>query len=199
MVSVMYYGGNKMHIDNAARESEGSHPDPPALQFVSFEVGPTANGGLRVSLASTFLDEANLEFLAEDIETVVAANIEEAISVIRRSLMDALHAHVGKEHCSQPIAALRSSNGKARMTIGCLSAEPGATAKNPATDLILSCRRCLCQTRTASVRSCSGPRRMTEKLTTVREQNKRCGRRTIVDMAGAAEKFAHLLYNKAGH
>jgi hypothetical protein len=61
-------------------------------------VGPTADGGLRVSLASTFLDETTLEFLAEDIETVRVGNIEEAVSVIRRGLMDALHAHVGREH-----------------------------------------------------------------------------------------------------
>jgi hypothetical protein len=97
-MSVMQNGGKTMHIDTATRESVSSHPDPPALQFVSFEVGPSAGGGLRVSLASTFLDEANLEFLAEDIETVSVANIEEAVSVIRRSLMDALHAHAGEEH-----------------------------------------------------------------------------------------------------
>jgi hypothetical protein len=98
MVSVMYHGGKKMIVDTSVREGVASHPDPPELQFVSFEVGPTADGGLRISLASTFLDEANLEFLAEDIETIRVGNIEEAVSVIRRSLMDALHAHVGREH-----------------------------------------------------------------------------------------------------
>jgi hypothetical protein len=87
-----------MIVDTSVREAVASHPDPPELQFVSFEVGPTADGGLRVSLASTFLDGVNLEFLAEDIETVVAANIEEAVSVIRRSLMDALCAQTRKEH-----------------------------------------------------------------------------------------------------
>jgi hypothetical protein len=97
-MSVMQNGGKTMHVDTTTRETVGSHPDPPALQFVSFEVGPSADGSLRLSLASTFLDEANLEFLAEDIETVCVGNIEEAVSVIRRSLMDALHAHVGKEH-----------------------------------------------------------------------------------------------------
>jgi hypothetical protein len=97
-MSVMQDGGETMHIDTAIRETAASRPDPPALQFVGFEVAPAADGGLRVSLASTFLDEANLEFLAEDIETIRVGNIEEAVSVIRRSLMDALHAHVGKEH-----------------------------------------------------------------------------------------------------
>jgi hypothetical protein len=87
-----------MNIDIVPRESVASHPDPPALQFVAFEIAPTADGGLRISLASTFLDEANLEFLNEDIETVRVANIDEAVSVIRRGLMDALKAHVRKEH-----------------------------------------------------------------------------------------------------
>jgi hypothetical protein len=87
-----------MIVDTLVREGVASHPDPPVLQFVAFEIGPTADGGLRVSLASTFLDEANLEFLAEDIETIRVGDIEEAVSVIRRSLMDALHAHAGKEH-----------------------------------------------------------------------------------------------------
>jgi len=87
-----------MNIDTAARESVASHPDPPALQFVAFEIAPGADGGLRISLASTFLDETNLEFLNEDIETVRVANIDEAVSVIRRGLMDALKAHVRKEH-----------------------------------------------------------------------------------------------------
>jgi hypothetical protein len=87
-----------MNIDTAARDTVASHPDPPALQFVAFEIAPSADGGLRISLASTFLDETNLEFLNEDIETIRVANIDEAVSVIRRGLMDALKAHVRKEH-----------------------------------------------------------------------------------------------------
>jgi len=87
-----------MNIDTAVRESVASHPDPPILQFVAFEIAPGADGGLRISLASTFLDETNLEFLNEDIETVRVANIDEAVSVFRRGLMDALKAHVRKEH-----------------------------------------------------------------------------------------------------
>jgi hypothetical protein len=85
-------------FDTAVRGSVASHPDPPVLQFVAFEVSPSADGCLRVSLASTFLDETNLEFLNEDIETVRVANIDEAVSVIRRGLMEALKAHVRKEH-----------------------------------------------------------------------------------------------------
>jgi hypothetical protein len=88
-----------MILDTVPRAiGAASHPDPPALQFVAFEIAPTADGGLRISLASTFLDEANLEFLNEDIETIRVANIDEAVSVIRRGLMDALKAHVRKEH-----------------------------------------------------------------------------------------------------
>jgi hypothetical protein len=84
-------------FDTTTRESVASHPDPPILQFVAFEVGPTTDGGLSVSLASTFLDETNLEFLSEDIEVSRVANIDEAVSVIRRGLMDALKAESQKE------------------------------------------------------------------------------------------------------
>ena len=88
-----------MIFDSVTRESVASDPDPPAaLQFVAFEIAPIADGGLRISLASTFLDEASLEFLNEDIETIRVTNIEEAVSVFRRGLMDALKAHVQKEH-----------------------------------------------------------------------------------------------------
>jgi hypothetical protein len=89
---------NEMILETAAREGVASHPDPPILQYVAFEIGPTADGRLTVSLASTFLDETNLEFIAEDVETIRVVNIEEAVSVIRRGLMDALKAHVQKEH-----------------------------------------------------------------------------------------------------
>ena len=94
----MHDGGKEMIVETARRESAASHPDPPTLQFVAFEIAPTADGGLRISLASTFLDEANLEFLNEDIESIRVANIDEAVSVFRRGLMDALKAHVQKEH-----------------------------------------------------------------------------------------------------
>jgi hypothetical protein len=87
-----------MILETAGRESVASHPDPPILQYVAFEIAPTADGGLRISLASTFLDEVNLEFISEDIEVVGAANIDEAVAVFRRGLMDALKAHVQKEH-----------------------------------------------------------------------------------------------------
>jgi hypothetical protein len=87
-----------MIVDIATGESVASRPDPPALQFVAFEVAPSADGSLRVALASTFLDESNLEFVSEDVEVIGVANIEEALSVMRRGLMDALYAHVGKEH-----------------------------------------------------------------------------------------------------
>jgi hypothetical protein len=84
-------------FDTPIGASPACHPDPPILQFVAFQVGPTADGGLTVSSASTFLDETNLEFLSEDIEIVRVANIEEAVSVIQRGLMDALKAQLQKE------------------------------------------------------------------------------------------------------
>jgi hypothetical protein len=88
-----------MMFDTAARESASpSDLDAPTLQFVAFEVLPIANGDLSVSLSSTYLDEENLEFINEDVETVRVTTIDEAVSMIRRSLTDALRAHQRKEH-----------------------------------------------------------------------------------------------------
>jgi hypothetical protein len=87
-----------MMFDTPQIQAAGSRPDLPILQFVSFQVAPLADGGLRVSLASTFLDELNLEFLNEDIETQRVLTIDEAVSAIRRSLTEALQAHKRTEH-----------------------------------------------------------------------------------------------------
>jgi hypothetical protein len=70
----------------------------PILQFVAFEVLPIEDGDFRVSLTSTYLDEANLEFISDDLEIVRVTTIDDAVSVIRRSLVGALHAHRRKEH-----------------------------------------------------------------------------------------------------
>jgi hypothetical protein len=85
---------------DTTRPEDGSPSsgDSIVFQFAAFEIGPTAGGQLTVSLSSTYLDESSLEFFADDIETLRVATIDEAVSVIRRSLTDALHAQVRKEH-----------------------------------------------------------------------------------------------------
>jgi hypothetical protein len=67
----------------------------PILQFVSFEVLPIAGGSFRVTASGTYLDEATLEFIADDVETVCASTLDEALAAIRRSLTDALQANSG--------------------------------------------------------------------------------------------------------
>jgi hypothetical protein len=79
-------------------ESASSQPGPPVLQFVAFQVTPLADGGLQVSLAATFLDEAELEFIGEDIETVRVSSIDEAVAAIRRRLVEALQVSTPTEH-----------------------------------------------------------------------------------------------------
>jgi hypothetical protein len=85
-------------FDKMVQEDMPLHPDPPALQFVSFQVAPVADGGLCVSSASTLLDEVNLEFVGEDIETIRCANVDEALRAIRQNLTDALRAHNQTEY-----------------------------------------------------------------------------------------------------
>jgi hypothetical protein len=83
-----------MVSDGAALQA----PPPVILQFVSFQVAPLADGGLQISLGGTFLDEAVLEFVGEEIETLRVSTIDEAVAAIRRSLTDALKAHKQTEH-----------------------------------------------------------------------------------------------------
>jgi hypothetical protein len=98
-MDVGYARRRKLMFDVTAREGL---PPPrsvtPSMQFISIEVLPTADGLLCVSLTGTSVDEETLEFINDDIESVRVATIEEAVSVIRRSLTDALHAHMRKEH-----------------------------------------------------------------------------------------------------
>jgi hypothetical protein len=80
-----------------AEASERALAAQPILQFVSFEVLPIEGGSLRVSASGTYLNEGTLEFVADDVETVSASTVDEALAVIRRSLTSALQAH-GREH-----------------------------------------------------------------------------------------------------
>jgi hypothetical protein len=88
-----------MMFKTAVREDVAAGSDPPIhLQFVSFEVAPLADGGLRVSLAGTFLDESDFQLLGDEIETLRVSTIDEAVAAIRQGLMDALEGHEQTEH-----------------------------------------------------------------------------------------------------
>ena len=63
-----------------------SSTDKPALQFVTFEVAPAAGGGFRLSSASTYLDEINLEFLSENVEVIGVATVDEVVAAIREAM-----------------------------------------------------------------------------------------------------------------
>jgi hypothetical protein len=74
-----------------------ARPDPPILQFVSFQVAPLADGGLSIAMAGTYLDESDFQFLNDDVESLRVSTIGEAVSLIRNSLVTALKAHLQKE------------------------------------------------------------------------------------------------------
>jgi len=66
---------------------------PPLLaepQFLSIEVAPGNDGSLWVTSTGTYVDEAKLEFINDQIEHVRAASLDDAIAVIRRIISDML-------------------------------------------------------------------------------------------------------------
>ena len=75
---------------------------PPSLlsdpQFLPIEVAPATDGSLWVTSTGTYVDEANLEFINDDIEHVRAASLDEAIAVIRRIITDTLCSNHKKGH-----------------------------------------------------------------------------------------------------
>lgn len=78
-----------------------SQPPPPLLsdpQFLSIEVAPATDGSLWVTSTGTYVDEANLEFINDDIEHIRAAPLDEAIAVIRRIISDTLLPHHKEGH-----------------------------------------------------------------------------------------------------
>jgi hypothetical protein len=86
-------------FDTTVHDGAGApRPRSPTLQYLSFEVGPLADGGLRLSSAGTFLDEDALEFIGEDIETIRVETIDEAVAAIRHNLTQALKTHNQTEH-----------------------------------------------------------------------------------------------------
>jgi hypothetical protein len=73
-------------------------PSALSLQFIAFELLPIADGALRLSQSSTYLDEGQLEFVNDVVETKTIWTIEEAVAAIRSNLTEALATHLRKEH-----------------------------------------------------------------------------------------------------
>ena len=79
-------------MPHAATLQQPARP-PPLLsdpQFLSIEVAPAPDGSLWVTLTGTRVDEANLEFINDEIEHVRAVSLDEALTVIRRIISDTL-------------------------------------------------------------------------------------------------------------
>ncbi len=86
-------------FDIRAREDvPPAAPRPLALQFLSIEVMPTTAGVLSVSVSGTYLDERELEFINDEIESTRAESVEDVMLAIRRALMAAFSAEPRKEH-----------------------------------------------------------------------------------------------------
>lgn len=68
----------------------GAAPPPPILQFLSVEIMPTGDGRLAVSLAGTYLDEVQLEFVNGEIASARVASLDDALAMIRNTVADAL-------------------------------------------------------------------------------------------------------------
>ena len=76
-------------------------PPPPLLsepQFLSIEVAPATDGSLWVTSTGTYVDEAKLEFINDEIEHVRVASLNDALSVIRRIISETLLSHHKEGH-----------------------------------------------------------------------------------------------------
>jgi hypothetical protein len=64
----------------------------------NFSSSPSTDDGLlSVSVMGKFLDELRLEFMSGDIDDAKVSSIDEALSVIRRALANALPSTMPKE------------------------------------------------------------------------------------------------------
>ena len=74
---------------------------PPTLsepQFLSIEIAPAIDGSLWVSSTGTYVDEAKLEFINDEIEHIRVGSLDDAMSVIRRIVSDTLLSHRKERH-----------------------------------------------------------------------------------------------------
>lgn len=76
-------------FEKQAHGNVSSQP-PPILQFLSVEIMPMGDGRLAVSLAGTYLDEDELEFINGEIANEKVGSLDDALIVIGNSLANAL-------------------------------------------------------------------------------------------------------------
>jgi hypothetical protein len=69
-----------MSLDTAAG-AEVSAPLP--LQHITVEITPIVGGKLAVAMQATLLDEAELEFVGEDLAHAHVDTVEQALALIR--------------------------------------------------------------------------------------------------------------------
>jgi len=62
-------------------------PAPNPLQFVNIEITPLQGGRFAVNAQATLLDEADFEFVAEDLASEHVDTIEQVLAVIRNSVV----------------------------------------------------------------------------------------------------------------
>ena len=79
-----------MSLDTTAGQKVGTALP---LQFVSIEIMPVVGGKLSVTMQATLLDEADFEFVGQDLAHERVDTIEQVLAVIRDSM--ALFAALG--------------------------------------------------------------------------------------------------------
>lgn len=70
----------------------GNAPVPLSLQYISAEIMPLAGGKFSVAMQATLLDEAQLEFVGQDLAHESVDTIDDALAVIRANVTFLAHA-----------------------------------------------------------------------------------------------------------
>jgi hypothetical protein len=61
-------------------------PAPLPLQYVSIEIMPIVGGKFSVAMQATLLDEAQLEFVGQELANAHVDTIDQALAVIRQNV-----------------------------------------------------------------------------------------------------------------
>jgi hypothetical protein len=61
-------------------------PAPSPIQFVNIEITPLIGGYFSIVMQGTLLDEAELEFVNQDLANARVETLDEALSVIRQNV-----------------------------------------------------------------------------------------------------------------
>jgi hypothetical protein len=72
-----------MTFDIAAGANAAAHSP---IQFVNIEITPLVGGEFSVVMQGTLLDEAELEFISQDLANARVGTLDEALSVIRHNV-----------------------------------------------------------------------------------------------------------------